>query len=615
VNLSWLNKTTSFIQYWFKKITYWFKAEKKNGVRLVEEYDEKLILQLSPKRLPHLKQLKYLPRFLNKKEKRLVVSFILIGSISLLSFIFSFTWRHTILIPKAGGSYTEALIGTPQYINPIFGSTNDVDTDLIKLIYSGLLKYNNNLELENDIAESYEISPDGKTYTFTIKPNIRWHDNKELTTKDIAFTINMIQDIRNNSPLEPSFRGVKVNQLDDRKIQFVLEKPFAPFLHSLTVGILPAHAWENISSQSYKLAELNLKPIGSGPWQFDGLKKNKDGNLISYSLKPFENFYGQKPYIKNLNFKFYANYDLAWQALLEQNVDGISFIPKEKKQSLEKNNRQLQIYNLQLPQYTGIFINENKNDILKEQKIRNVLELTIDKNKLINDVFAGEALALASPLLPGLPGYNQNLNTNPYNPEEAIKILTELNWQKKDEDQFLYKDNKILELTLTTVDYPDNIKMANMIRDFWQEVGIKTNLNIVPASSIQRETIRTRNYELLLFGEILGADPDFYPFWHSSQQKDSGFNLTSFNNKRADALLEQARETNDLNKKSELFSQFENIILEYKPAIFLFQPTYSYLLNKKVLGFKTTRINIPSDRLNDSTNWYIKTKRRFKTEN
>lgn len=612
MNFLWLNKITNFIQYWFKKIIHLFKGEKNNYTEIIEKYDEKLVIQLSPNRLPSLKQLKYLTRFFNQQEKKLIKFLLLIGSISLLSLAFSLTWRNTILIPKNGGSYTEGLIGAPQYINPAYGSTNDIDADLIKLIFSGLLKYNNNLELENDLAESYEISSDGKTYTFTLKPNLFWHDNKELTAKDIAFTISMIQDPRNNSPLEPSFRGVKVNQIDDRKIQFILNKPFTPFLHSLTVGILPAHAWENISIQSYKLTELNLKPIGSGPWKFDSLKKNKDGNLISYSLVPFKNYYGKLPYLKNINFKFYPTYDLAWQALQEQNIDGISFIPKEKKQYLQ-NNRQLKIYNLQLPQYTGIFINEDKNETLKEIKIRNVLEIAIDKNDILKKVFAGEALALAGPLLPGLPGYNENLNTNPYSYEQSIKILTDLGWQKDKNNQFFTKNEKTLELTLTTVDLPDNIKIAEMIRNYWEQVGIKTNLNIIPASNIQKEVIRTRDYELLLFGEIIGANPDFYPFWHSSQLKDPGFNLTSFNNKRADFLLEQARETNDFDKKAELFRQFENIILEDKPAIFLFQPTYSYLLNKKIHGFNTTRINLPSDRLNDSINWYIKTKRVFNT--
>ena len=416
--------------------------------------------------------------------------------------------------------------------------------------------------------------------------------------------------LRNNSPLESSFRGIKITQLDDRTIQFVLEKPFAPFLNSLTVGILPEHAWQNISTQSYKLAELNLKPIGSGAWQFASLKKNKDGNLISYTLKPFENYYGNKPFLNNLFFKFYLNYDIAQQALQDQNVDGISYLPKEKKTATEKLHN-IKIFNLQLPQYTGIFINENKNEILKELKLRTALSIAIDKNKIISEVFQNEALPLAGPILPGLPGFDSELPTNPYNKESAAALLDELGWKFANETTIRSKDEKNLELTLTTVDFEDNIAIAELIRQAWEQIGIQINLNIVPANTIQKEIIKPRNYELLLFGEILGSDPDFYPFWHSSQILDPGLNLTAFSNKRADALLEQARQTSDISKKTELYSQFQKIILENQPAIFLFQPTYSYPMNEKVQGQNLNRINTPSDRLNQTENWYIKTKRRF----
>jgi len=609
VNFSWLTKITSLVKYWLKKLFYRKKAEDINQVANLEAYDQNLVLRFSPSRLPGWQQLKYLPRFLNNKEKKQAWFLLSTSIIALLILAFSIAWRQTVVIAKVGGSYTEALIGTPQYINPIFG-TSDVDTDISKLIYAGLLRYNEQLELVNDLAENYEISPDGKTYTFTLKQNLHWHDGQEITAKDIAFTMTMIQDIRNNSPLEPSFRGVKINQLDDFKIQFILEKPFAPFLHSLTVGILPAHAWENISTTSYKLAELNLKPIGAGPWKFAGLKKNKDGNLISYALVPFADYYGQKPYLKNLNFKFYPNYDSAWQSFQEQNVDGISYITKEKKSLLAKNKMAV-VYELQLPQYTAIFINEANNEVLREIKIRLALELAIDKNKILAEVFGENAKPLLGPLLPGIPGYNPELNPNPFNQDQAKQILTELGWQTKEGEQFLSKEDKILQFTITTVNFVDNTKIANIIKQQWEEIGIKTNINIVSASSIQREIIRPRQYELLLFGEILGSDPDYFPFWHSSQLKDPGFNLTSFNNKRADALLEKSRATMDSIEREELLKQFENIILEYKPAIFLFQPTYSYLLPKKIKGVATDRINIPNDRFNNIVNWYIKTKRRF----
>lgn len=606
----WFQKSIDIALYWFKKILYLGKKKSTNQVDIIEQHDQKLVLELSPSRLPKLNQLKYLHRFLNEKEKKQTWFLLIIAGITLLTFLFSYVWRHTAVYPKNGGGYTEALIGTPQYINPVFAVGNDVDQDLVRLIFSGLMQYNENLELVPDLAESYDISSDQKVYTFRLKPNLTWQDGKELSARDVAFTYSIIQDTKNNSPLESSFRGIKITQLDDHTIQFVLDKPFAPFLDSLTVGIIPEHAWKNISTQSYKLAELNLKPIGSGPWKFESLKKNKDGGLISYTLTPFTNYYGNKPLLDNLFFKFYPDYNTAFQALQEQNVDGISYLPKEKKITTDKI-RNLKVYNLQLPQYTGIFMNENNNDILKEQKIRTALGLAIDKNKIVNEVFQNEALPLAGPILPGLPGFNSELPTNPYNKESAEALLDELGWKYSEGTTIRNKDNKNLELTLTTVDFQDNIAIAELIRQAWEQIGVQTNLNIIPANSIQKDIIRPRSYELLLFGEILGSDPDFYPFWHSSQIKDPGLNLTTFNNKRADSLLEQARQTSDQAKKTELYSQFQEIILENQPAIFLFQPTYSYPMNEKVKGQTIHRINTPSDRFNETESWYIKTKRRF----
>jgi peptide/nickel transport system substrate-binding protein len=609
VKFLWFQKSIDIALYWFKKIIYSGKKKSTNQVDIIEQHDQKLVLQLSPSRLPKLNQLKYLHRFLNKKEKKQTYFFLIIACITLLISLFSYGWRQTTIYPKNGGSYTEALIGTPQYINPIFAIGNDVDQDLVRLIFSGLMQYNENLELVPDLAESYDISSDQKVYTFRLKPNLTWQDGKELTARDVAFTYSIIQDTKNNSPLESSFRGIKITQLDDQTVQFVLDKPFAPFLNSLTVGIIPEHAWKN-STKNFKLAELNLKPIGSGAWKFESLKKNKEGGLISYSLTPFADYYGNKPYLQNLFFKFYPDHNTAFQALQEQNVDGLSYLPKEKKTTTDKI-RNIKVYNLQLPQYTGIFINENNNDILKELKIRTALGLAIDKNKIVNEIFQNEALSLAGPILPGLPGFNSELPTNSYNKQSAEELLDKLGWKYNEGASIRNKDNKNLELTLTTVDFQDNIIIAELIRQAWEQIGIKTNLNIIPTNSIQKDIIKPRNYELLLFGEILGSNPDFYPFWHSSQIKDPGLNLTTFNNKLADSLLEQARQTSDITKKTELYSQFQKIILENQPAIFLFQPTYSYPMNEKIKGQNINRINTPSDRFNAIESWYIKTKRRF----
>ncbi len=612
MEFSWLkNKSSQALTKVKNMLPYQRSSENGNGNgKIIKKYDSNLVFSLSQTRIPRLKQLKYIFRFFSNKEKLETKIVAGVCIISLLLFSFSFVWRHTEAAPTKGGSYTEATIGVPQYINPILASSNDIDVDLTKLVYSGLLKYNQRLELEPDMAENFQISSDQKIYTFKLKSSLKWHDGEKITAEDIAFTIETIQNPLYASPLEPSFRGVIVKQLDDLTVQFILNKPFAPFLHSLNIGIIPKHIWETIPAQNFKLAELNLKPIGSGMWKFDSLKKDKEGNLISYSLKPFSDFYGTKPYLKHFNFKFYSSPEAATQSLLDKNVDGLSFLSKEKKQIL--NKKDISIYNLHLPQYTAIFINQNKNEFLQDKNIRLALATSISKQKIVLDIFHGEADVIEGPLLPGLPGFDASFKPYNFDKNESIKILEEAGWKLITEQTYRQKNEKILEVTLTTVDTEENIKTSELIKNFWENIGIKVNLNIAPVSNIQKRIIKPRNYEMLLFGEILGSDPDLFPFWHSSQNKNPGLNLTDFSNKKADALLEQARQTIDINERTTKYKEFQEIISENIPAIFLFQPTYSYPLSKKLKGFELNRINITSDRLLGNEKWHTKTRRRWK---
>ncbi len=587
------------------------KIIKKNEViDEITDYDQHLVFALTPSRLPRFTQLKYIKKFFSQKEKQQLLIAVIVFIISTLSLLASWGWRHSKIVPASGGKYIEATIGSPQYINPVLAAGNDLDIDLTRLIYSGLLKYNDKLELEPDLAEKYEISADKKTYTFYLKPNLKWHDGEPLTAADVIFTIETIQNTKYASPLEPLFRGVKVKQLNNSTVQFILDKPFAPFLNNLTIGIIPAHAWEIIPSQNFKLAELNLKPIGSGPWQFDSLTKDKNGNIISYTLTAADNYYGHKPYLKYLEFKFYPTFEEAINAIIDQKADGLSFLPKNKKHLLSKR-KQVQFYNLKLPQYTAIFINYEKNEILKDKKVRQALGYAISKQKIILEALENDANPIAGPLLPGFPGFDPNFQSFTYQVDKAKELLAAAGWQTTSTSRWLSKNGQELSVTLTTVDLEDNIKIATIIKQLWEDVGIKTTLNVVAKQGVQKQIIKPRNFELLLFGEILGSDPDLYPFWHSSQTKFPGLNLTNFANKKADALMEKARTTFDTEERGKMYKQVQELIKEEVPAIFLFQPTYTYVLPTKLKGFSLTRIFTPADRLINNNFWYIKTKRRF----
>lgn len=581
-----------------------------NVVKEQKHLDKKLVYSLSVSRFPTFKQLRHLPAVLSQRELlviQILSIFIVISSVFLGV---KFCQRHIEFVPKKGGEYTEGLVGAPQYINPILSQTNDSDMDLSRLIFSGLLKYNQNQELVPDLAESYEISEDQKTYTFHLKKDVLWHDGETLTANDIIFTVGSIQDSEYTSPLLSSLRGVEVYKIDDYTLDFRLKEPFAPFLCSLTFGILPEHLWIDIPPENFSLAEYNLKPIGSGPFQFKSLIKDKAGNLKSYVLERNKDYYGDKPYLNKIVFRFYPDLDSAIEAAKNKDIEGISYISKDAKEKVAKNKKIIS-YSIHLPQYTAIFFNQ-KNPLLKIKEVRQALAYGLDRQKILDEALKQEGEIINTPILPGYIGHNPEVQQYNYDPQKALEILDKAGWKKNEETGIRQKDDQELAFALTTTDQPEYIKTTAILKDYWEKMGFRIEIKIMDGAKVQKEVIKPRNYEAFLYGEIIGTDPDPYPFWHSSQSFDPGLNLAIFYNKDVDQLLEEARKTNDLEQRRLKYLHFQNILAEELPAIFLYTPVYTYGLAEKIKGFNIERLTIPSDRFIEIEKWYIKTSQRWK---
>jgi len=237
------------------------------------DVNQQLIMQLNKKKLPTWNQLKQLPKFLNRIEK---LEFVL-ALIILLAAGGSLAWRlyakNTNLGPAYGGTYTEGLIGSPHLINPILAST-DVDRDLVRLIFSGLMKFDDEGNIVPDLASGYTVDPTQTTYTFELRDNARWHDDNPITADDVIFTINSIKNGEYGSPFKNSLSGITVSKISDRIVQFRMDRPFSSFLSIMTIGIIPEHLWYSIPAFSASLADLNIKPTGSGPYKFKSLTRD-----------------------------------------------------------------------------------------------------------------------------------------------------------------------------------------------------------------------------------------------------------------------------------------------------------------------------------------------------
>ena len=626
-----------------------------------KEIDKKLVHSLSPKKIPSLKQLKYLPTVLEPQQRRLAGGLLILAAAALIFIAANFYYRNFLPTPTVGGDYTEGLIGAPRYINPLLSQTNDVDADISRLIFSGLLRYDRELQLAPDLASHWEKTEDQKTYTFTLKENIKWHDGRPLTADDVVFTFQSLKDPDFKSPLLISFRGVEIEKVNDLTVKFILPEAYPSFLEVLTAGILPEHIWGEIPPINANLTEYNLKPIGSGPWKFKSLTKDQLGNIKSYTLTPASDYYGPKPYLEKIILKFYPNFETAISALKNNSVEGISFLPKELKNQLN-GQKNLNYHSFYLPQYTAVFFNQKENEILKDKAVRKALALSIDKSKILSEALQLEGEIINGPILPIFIEQPPDKKIN-FDSSQANSVLEEAGWKKispqeyeeliktqtaestdqaseepenennqdstatdqlnnEDNQQattetepllsfYRQKENNILAVTLTTVNQPENIKAAELIKDFWQTIGIKVDLQIVEGSKVSREIIKPRNYQILLFGIIVGSNPDPYPFWHSSQIQDPGLNLALFANREVDKLLEEAKKTDDPVKQQENYQRFQDILTAEIPAIFLHTPTYTHVVDQKIKGLNIDRIIVPADRFNNLEDWYVKTSRRY----
>ncbi|MBU2068386.1 MAG: ABC transporter substrate-binding protein [Patescibacteria group bacterium] len=563
---------------------------------------------------PKWKQWCRLPKILPFRERwimRGLFTLILISSVVLLINLYV---NKTQILPQIGGDYKEGILGQPRFINPILSQTNDADRDLSQLVYSSLFKYNGQGNLIPDLIEEYSIEEDNLIYNLTLKKDVLWHDGEPLTANDVIFTIKTIQDPEYKSPLKNNWQSVQVEKIDEFSIRIKLNNVYAPFLHNLTVGILPKHLWAGISATNFPLAQYNLKPIGSGPYQFKEFKKNDDGQVKSMEFIRNENYYlGDGPYIKNISILFYENQTDLIKAYQKRQINGLSFLSSSNQSNLRNN---VQIHQIDLPIYYAVFFNQTKNKALADKTVRLALSYATNKQEIIEKVLTNQGQIVDSPLLKNWPGYSENIKIYDFALEHAQNILEEAGWKDEDEDNIREKtinnQETKLEFDLVASNWPEFQQTAEILKEQWEKIGAQINLIIIEATDIQQEYLRPRDYQALLFGEVLSAQPDPFAFWHSTQKKDPGLNIAFYENSKVDKLLEEARQTTDQEEQNEKYAKFQELLIDDAPAVFLYSPTYLYPVNKKVRGIEIGKLAQPSYRFSQIENWFIRIDRVWK---
>ncbi|HCW88099.1 hypothetical protein A2Z53_00965 [Candidatus Giovannonibacteria bacterium RIFCSPHIGHO2_02_42_15] len=561
------------------------------------------------KRVILFDKIRYTLRLLSSRERILVFFLILLGIVGFFGTLNAFNARFSFLAPARGGTWREGIIGSPHSLNPLLASSG-ADRDLISLIYSGLMRPDGKGGLVPDIAEKVDISPDGLSYIFTIKNNAEFHDGKKITADDVIFTVNLAKNPSLKSPVRANWEGVEMEKIDEKNVRFWLEKPYAPFLENATLGIMPSHIWKNIKPEQMTISDFNFSPVGSGPYMIKEVSKESKGIISSYTLVPFRSYALGEPFIKKMIFYFYPSEVELVDAYEAGTIDAISSISSQNIAKIQLARDDGALKTLTLPWTFGVFFNQNEKSLFAEKEVRKALDLAINKNKIINEVLQGYGTVLNSPIPPGIFGAIED-GTDTFNTDEAKILLEKKGWKKNEEGlyQKIEKGKVIKELvfSLSTSNSTELVRAADILKQNWEEFGARVEIKVFEESDLRQNVIRPRDYDSLLFGEIVSRDPDPFAFWHSSQRNDPGLNIAMYTNRAVDKALEEARSTIDPEERKKKYEEFQIELAKDVPAVFLYSPYFLYIVPPQLKGSETEHIMTPAERFANVYNWHFET--------
>lgn len=494
-----------------------------------------------------------------------------------------------------GGNLKEGIVGSPRFINPVLAQSQ-ADHDLTRLLFTPLLEVTESGDVIYFLAENVTVSNNQKKYTLKLRENIFFQDKTPITTKDLAYTIESIQDPLIKSPLAAKWQGIETAIIDSKTLEFTLSEPFADFIYNLEIGVLPHYVWSDIDPQEFIFNKENTEPVSSGPYSIKNIELNNDGVPTHYTLTRNTNAY-ESAYLKKIDILFFENEELLVQAIKNQTVDaafGIS--PLAVNEFSDSHN----IHSGPLPRVFALFFNQEKQTIFKSKNIREAVSHAIDREKITSQVFNSYAVAIQSPL-------GSQSTSSDYDPTKAQSLIEKEGWRKNASTGIYEKNvgNKSIPLSFT-ISIP-NIKEMDLVAKIVQEqlvnAGIQVQIKSYDQGNLSQNIIRPREYESLLFGYEIEKPSDLYAFWHSSQSTDPGLNVSLFSDRLIDTELEKLQKNPD--QSPQVIA--DKITRQY-PAVFLYSPSYTYVLPKelKQTGFN---INTSSDRFNKISRWYIHTRK------
>jgi peptide/nickel transport system substrate-binding protein len=446
-------------------------------------------------------------------------------------------------------------------------------------------------------------------YNFSIRPEADWHDGRPVISEDVLFTIDLLRsdELPVTGDVREFWKQVEAVSLDEKTLQFRLPEPYAPFLDHLTFGVLPQHLLAGLSAAEIIDAEFNLKPVGSGPFQFDKLI-TRDGEIAGVELASFDSYFGDKPFLDQVIFRYYPDAEAALTAYREGEVMGISQAAEEQLPEVLATET-LNVHTGRLPQLSLIYLNLNDEELpfFQDAAIRRALMMGLNRQWMIDRLLESQAIIADGPIFPGSWAYYDGIERIDYDPEQAFNTIKEAGYSiPAGGGSVREKDGVEFAFELVHPDTPQHAALAEAVRSDWAKLGVDAVLVPVAYEQLLVDYLEPRQYQAALvdLNMALSPDPDPYPFWDQAQIAD-GQNYAQWNDRQASEFLERARVTTDLAERMKAYRNFQVRFTSEMPALPLFYPVYSFAVDEQVQGVSLGPLYDISDRLNQISKWHL----------
>ncbi|HEY3307407.1 MAG TPA: peptide-binding protein [Desulfuromonadaceae bacterium] len=497
--------------------------------------------------------------------------------------------------PAYGDAIVEGTIGESSTLIPLLAS-DSASHAVAGQIYNGLVKYDKNLNIVPELAESYDISSDGLVITFHLRRGVKWHDGAPFTSRDVLYTYRVVIDPKTPTAYAEDFKQVKgISAPDSHTVVVIYDKPFAPALASWGTAVLPAHLLEG---QDITKSPLARKPIGTGPYRF---KEWVAGQKIV--LESNHDYFEGRPWINRYIYRIIPDSSTMYMELKAGAVDLMNLTPVQFARQTTSSDFTSRFNKFRYPSSGYVYMGYNlRHPTFKDKRIRQAITAAIDKEELIHGVLFGMGQKAHGPIVPGRWAYNPSVKDIAYNPKRATELLAEAGWKQKNADGILIKDGRPFTFTiLTNQGNQQRLLTAQIVQQRLRFVGIDVKIRIVEWATFLKEFVDKGNFEVVMLGWNISPDPDMYDIWHSSKTNVGELNFVGYKNQEVDRLLIEGRGTFDIEKRKKAYFRIQEILADEQPYTFLYVPDALPVVSSRIRGIEPAPAGIGHNQIK----WYV----------